>query len=172
MFRFKELDFLEMIKLVNYIRHEVQNGNASPIPSSKAIFEGDQYLLPVLEDDALLYSLHDIVGDSLDEDMIPEPLESDFSNGEQRNTEVVHFAECRKNLQRVQTELEATKKTLEARQRMLQTYKNLMPKSSLGVHEDESAVPDEAPKSSKSLVNSEDVDSGYFAAYATYGPFP
>jgi len=59
----EDLDFLETMKLVNYVRREVQNGNKSPNVSSKSTFNDDQYLKPVLEDDALLYSLEDVTGD-------------------------------------------------------------------------------------------------------------
>ncbi|KAJ9196945.1 hypothetical protein DTO164E3_4220 [Paecilomyces variotii] len=55
-----DLDLLESIKLVNYIRSEVRAGNTKPDISSKAIFEDDIYMRPVLEDDALLYSLEDL----------------------------------------------------------------------------------------------------------------
>jgi protein arginine N-methyltransferase 3 len=46
--------------LVNYVRTEVKNGNNTPDVSSKSKFEDDLYLKPVLEDDALLYSLDDL----------------------------------------------------------------------------------------------------------------
>ncbi len=59
-----DLDFLETVKLVNYVRREVRNGNTSPNVSQKSAFEDDQYLQPVLEDDALLYSLDDVIGDT------------------------------------------------------------------------------------------------------------
>ncbi|EEQ27442.1 Ribosomal protein arginine N-methyltransferase rmt3 [Microsporum canis] len=62
-----ELDFLGTIKLVNYIRSEVKNGNMKPDVSSTALFEDEKYLKPVLEDDALLYNLDDIaVGEQLE----------------------------------------------------------------------------------------------------------
>ncbi|EEP82376.1 hypothetical protein UREG_07241 [Uncinocarpus reesii 1704] len=54
------LDFLGTIKLVNYIRSNVQSGNTKPDLSSSSLFEDDVYLKPVLEDDALLYNLEDI----------------------------------------------------------------------------------------------------------------
>ncbi|EXJ87857.1 protein arginine N-methyltransferase 3 [Capronia coronata CBS 617.96] len=59
-----DLDFLGLIKLVNYIRSEVQAGKTHPDVSSKAIFEDDKYLKPVLENDSLLYSLDDIFDDA------------------------------------------------------------------------------------------------------------
>jgi protein arginine N-methyltransferase 3 len=48
--------------LVNYIRSEAKNGNVNPDVSSKAKFEDDKYLQPVLPDDAVLYSLDDAMG--------------------------------------------------------------------------------------------------------------
>lgn len=56
-----DLDFIDTIKLVNYVRSEVKAGNKSPDVSSKSRFEDDAFLKPALEDDALLYSLDDIV---------------------------------------------------------------------------------------------------------------
>lgn len=56
----KGLDFLDTIKLVNYVRTEVKAGNKTPDVSSKSKFADDAYLKPALEDDALLYSLDDI----------------------------------------------------------------------------------------------------------------
>ncbi|PYI15483.1 S-adenosyl-L-methionine-dependent methyltransferase [Aspergillus japonicus CBS 114.51] len=55
-----DLDFLGTIKLVNYVRSQVKQGNMSPDVSSKDKFDDELYLMPVLEDDALLYSLDDI----------------------------------------------------------------------------------------------------------------
>ncbi|KIV79927.1 hypothetical protein PV11_07466 [Exophiala sideris] len=59
-----DLDFLGLIKLVNYIRAEVQAGNTRPDISSKSVFEDDKYLKPVLQEDALLFSLDDVFEDS------------------------------------------------------------------------------------------------------------
>jgi type I protein arginine methyltransferase len=50
---------MDLIKLVNYIRSNVKAGNLNPDVSSKALFEADKYLQPVLEDDALLYTIED-----------------------------------------------------------------------------------------------------------------
>lgn len=54
------MDFLGTIRLVNYLRSEIKKGNKEPNVSSAALFEDDVYLKPVLEDDALLYSLDDL----------------------------------------------------------------------------------------------------------------
>ena len=61
------LDFLDTIRLVNYIRSEVKAGNKTPDVSSKSLFADDVYMKPVLEDDALLYSLDDITDEPLSE---------------------------------------------------------------------------------------------------------
>ncbi|KAG9820550.1 S-adenosyl-L-methionine-dependent methyltransferase, partial [Aureobasidium melanogenum] len=55
------LDFFGAIKLVNYIRAEAKNGNSKPDVSSKSLFDDDKYMQPVLEDDALLFSLDDVL---------------------------------------------------------------------------------------------------------------
>ncbi|MCJ1403098.1 hypothetical protein MMC11_006321, partial [Xylographa trunciseda] len=54
------LDFLESIKFTNYIRAEVLRGTTTFKITSKQLFENNKYLQPVLEDDALLYSLDDL----------------------------------------------------------------------------------------------------------------
>ncbi|PGH37129.1 protein arginine N-methyltransferase 3 [[Emmonsia] crescens] len=61
------LDFLGTIRLVNYIRSEVKAGNLTPDVSSAALFDDARYLRPVLEDDALLYSLDDLSEELKDE---------------------------------------------------------------------------------------------------------
>ncbi|KAJ5095333.1 hypothetical protein NUU61_004689 [Penicillium alfredii] len=65
-----DLEFLDMIKLVNYVRSQVKAGNKTPDVSTKAKFADDAYLKPTLEDDALLYSLDDILEDHGD-DSVP-----------------------------------------------------------------------------------------------------
>ncbi|KAI9765173.1 MAG: hypothetical protein M1840_007766 [Geoglossum simile] len=57
------LDFYGLIKLVNYVRSEVKAGNKSPDIAPAAFLEGDKYLRPVLEGDALLFSLDDLPDD-------------------------------------------------------------------------------------------------------------
>jgi protein arginine N-methyltransferase 3 len=55
------LDFYGSIKLVNYIRSAVKNGQSvSSANITKAHLEDDKFLKPVLEDDALLFNLDDL----------------------------------------------------------------------------------------------------------------
>lgn len=63
-----DLDFIGGIKLANYIRAEAQNGNQKPDVSSKSVFEDDKWMQPVLEDDALLFSLDDVLSGQAGED--------------------------------------------------------------------------------------------------------
>lgn len=56
-----DLEFLETIKLVNYTRKEAKKGARALIIPSRSVFEDDQYLLPVLEDDALLFNLDEVI---------------------------------------------------------------------------------------------------------------
>lgn len=59
-----------MIKLINFIRGEGKAvGRWPPDLSSKTAFQSEHWLKPQLEDDALLYSLHDIIGEDLEDDM-------------------------------------------------------------------------------------------------------
>ncbi|RDL37215.1 putative Ribosomal protein arginine N-methytransferase rmt3 [Venustampulla echinocandica] len=54
------LDFYGNIKLVNYIRSQVHNGLPIPSDISRKDFDDEAFLKPVLEDDALLFSLDDL----------------------------------------------------------------------------------------------------------------
>ena len=46
---------------MNYIRSEASRGNHKPDVSSKDKFNGDEYLKPVLQDDAVLFCLDELV---------------------------------------------------------------------------------------------------------------
>lgn len=56
-----DLDFLEIVKLVNYTRKEAKQGARAIIIPSRSVFEDDHYLLPVVEDDALLFNLDEVI---------------------------------------------------------------------------------------------------------------
>lgn len=55
------LDFYGAVRLVNYIRSRFQKDEAIAELPSKEVFEDEKYLQPVLEDDALLISLEEIL---------------------------------------------------------------------------------------------------------------
>lgn len=58
-----KLNFHDAIKLVNFIRCQVEEKKSLPKPLSSQDFADDKYLKPVLENDALLFSLDEILGD-------------------------------------------------------------------------------------------------------------
>ncbi|KAL8871624.1 MAG: hypothetical protein Q9174_002584 [Haloplaca sp. 1 TL-2023] len=58
--RQNNLDTFGMIKLINFVRVHVSQGLFRPDTSPEKFLEGNDYLKPVLDDDALLYSIDDI----------------------------------------------------------------------------------------------------------------
>ncbi|CAH0043952.1 unnamed protein product [Clonostachys solani] len=62
------LDFYGAIKLVNYVRYQVQQGQSLPAEITLAELEHERYLKPVLENDALLFSLDDVLEADQSED--------------------------------------------------------------------------------------------------------
>ncbi|RMZ23360.1 hypothetical protein D0859_12601 [Hortaea werneckii] len=67
------LDFYSTLRLINYIRSEVASGNTKPDCSSPQAWMDDKYMQPVLEDDALLYSIDDLADPNDPEDPLIEP---------------------------------------------------------------------------------------------------
>ena len=55
-----DLDFLGTIKLVNYVRHAVANGQAVPDVSKAELWADDKFMQPTMDDDAVLYSIDDL----------------------------------------------------------------------------------------------------------------
>ncbi|RDW86817.1 protein arginine methyltransferase RmtB [Aspergillus mulundensis] len=135
-----DLDFLDTIKLVNYIRTSVKDGNMSPDVSTKDKFQDDIYLKPVLEDDALLYSLDDI-----------EDEESDKAGETQAERQVVELQE---ELERLQIQFSeyrlAVQKSLEEQ---------------LAKEEEKPA----SQAAGRAATKAEEVDSDYFTSYSYNG---
>lgn len=153
----KGLDFFGLIKLVNFIRSEVQRGNLTPDVSSKPVFENDGYLQPVLEDDALLYSLDEVVGD-IEYGVLPMantngtklPLDEGSASAVDR------VIELEKAMQRLQHEFS------EYRETVTKTLENRWDST-----EDADKPANGAEKSKKELP--QDDDSHYFSSYSTNG---
>lgn len=140
-FALSDLDFLESIKLVNYVRSQVRAGNMSPNVSSKDAFADDAYLKPVLEDDALLYSLDEV------EDVEDKPSENPISS------------KADSRVQELQEELE------DLRQQFSE-YRLAVQKSmeeQLSAEDDKLAA---AGPSASDLKKIEDTDSDYFSSYS------
>ncbi|KAK3628382.1 Ribosomal protein arginine N-methyltransferase rmt3 [Elasticomyces elasticus] len=81
------LDFIATIQLINYIRSEVKSGLTSLNPSiSEAdlnpdVFKQDKYMQPVLEDDALLYSIDELADPEDAEDPLAAEAKGDDAEG-------------------------------------------------------------------------------------------
>ncbi|KAL3482312.1 S-adenosyl-L-methionine-dependent methyltransferase [Aspergillus californicus] len=137
-----DLDFLDTIKLVNYIRSQVKDGNLTPDISSKDKFQDDIYLQPVLEDDALLYSLDDI-----------EDEESGNAGGTQAERQVVELQE---ELERLRIQFSE--------------YRNAVQKSmdEQLTKEDEKLDPGQSSEA-RAAKRVEEIDLDYFSSYAYNG---
>lgn len=133
------MDLLETIKLVNYVRSEVKAGNMTPAVS-KAKFEDDGYLKPVFEDDALLYSLEDV-------------LEGDASGNETERRVV----ELQEDLERLQNQFS------EYRLAVQKSMEEQLSK------EDESLPAFSDELSVKKTTKFEAAESDYFSSYSYNG---
>ena len=113
----KDLDFFGTIKMINYIRSQVKDGNQRPDVTSKALFEDDSFLRPVFEDDALLYSLDDLEdGDGRLENGRPATAQA---SGAAETGAITRVIELQEQLQRLQEQFAeyrlAVNKTLDDR---------------------------------------------------------
>lgn len=140
------MDFLDKIKLVNYVRSQVNAGNLNPDVSSKAKFEDEIYLKPVLEDDALLYSLDDV----LEDDQSPDGPGGDAER---------RVLELQEDLERLQTQFSeyriAVQKSME--EQLSKEDEDLSSSASTG------------PVKTTSRI--EAAESDYFSSYSYNGVF-
>jgi protein arginine N-methyltransferase 3 len=138
------LDFLDSIKLVNYVRTEVKNGNKTPDVSSKSKFEDDAYLKPVLEDDALLYSLDDLT----------EEQGEESTPSAQTNREVTELQEQLEQLQNQFSEYRiAVQKSMDDQ-----------------LSKEDEKLAEATPKPSAHAIDRlQEADDGYFVSYAYNG---
>lgn len=141
-----DLDFLDTIKLVNYVRSEVKAGNKAPDVSSKSKFEDDAYLKPALEDDALLYSLDDIAEEQ-GQDAAPG------SDAERR------IFELQEDLERLQTQFS------EYRLAVQKSMEDQLTK------EDEKLEPGASVKKGPAKDRIQEADADYFTSYSYNGMF-
>lgn len=56
-----DLDFYATMKLINYIRTEVLEGKQNPNVQDPASWADDRFLQPALQDDALLFTIDDVI---------------------------------------------------------------------------------------------------------------
>jgi type I protein arginine methyltransferase len=153
----QDLDFLEMIKMINYIRSEVQQGNETPNLSSKAAFEEEHYLKPFLEQDALLYSLDDIIGPM---DQVG-PAATNGIRGELSGVEdmaVTRIAELEQELHRLQSQFLAYRETVD------QTLENRWNSKESDFENPRNALSQNGVRTAP-----RDDDTHYFSSYSSNG---
>ena len=118
------LDLLGLIKLVNFVRLETKEGRGESLDlSARSAFEDDRFLQPVMEGDALLYSLEDIIETGVDQE--PEPTASrqvPSSLGGEPSLSA-EIAEVRQTLLRTQQAALATQQRLELAELALSAQK-------------------------------------------------
>ena len=86
-----------MIKFVNYVRSQVKDGNVKPDVESPAAWEDDKFMQPVLEDDALLFSVDEL--ESMQADGASTGKQPEASNERAATDEVSQLKEQLSKLQ-------------------------------------------------------------------------
>ncbi|KAI9784403.1 MAG: hypothetical protein M1816_000874 [Peltula sp. TS41687] len=99
------LDFYDTVKLVNYIRSEIKAGRALSELPSKDIFKDGKYLQPVLEDDALLFSIDEI----MEHQNQPSGADAAKDPKEDPKTLLAKISKLEEELQRVQSQFTSYK---------------------------------------------------------------
>lgn len=150
-----------MIKMINYIRSEVQRGNETPDLSSREAFQEERYLKPFLEQDALLYSLDDVIG-PLDQ-AAPGTIngilgessgESSWKEDMARN----RIAELQEELHRLQKQFSAYRETVD------QTLENRWNNEGNGTADARNGLAQSGIKTAP-----RDDDTHYFSSYSFNG---
>ena len=145
------LDFYGNIKLVNYIRTQVHSGHKVTEDVSKEAFEDEKFLKPLLEDDALLFSL----------DELPD-VEQNFSASQDNG----------KGAERDSGELVSRVSELEEELRMMQTqfdnYRATV-KETLDERWNNQDTTEQSSNAKKEETR--DDDSHYFSSYSYNGEY-
>jgi protein arginine N-methyltransferase 3 len=146
------LDFYGSVKLVNFIRSQVHSGNKVSQDISQQDLDDEKYLKPVLEDDALLFSLDDLP-DIMERVQIPNGKEASNDSGEL----VSRVSELEGELRRIQLQFDnyraSVSETLDDRWNEKRTTGS---PGAAGTEKEEER----------------DDDSHYFSSYSYNGSFP
>lgn len=144
---------MSSIKLVNYIRQQAKEGNTKLEIVAAADFEDDKYLQPVLEDDALLFSLDDLSPSSQSGEEVPASGEA--VDAATDSSPEARIAELERQLRNVQSQY------TEYRHQVEETLEKRWSDDSTGkpadVVEEQSGKPD--------------YDGNYFDSYSYNGTF-
>jgi protein arginine N-methyltransferase 3 len=143
------LDFYGNIKLVNYLRSQVHSGKPIPSDLTRKEFDDEKYLKPVLEDDAVLFTLDDLP----EVDEIPYEADAqDKGKGVEKDSGslIARVSELEEELRRVHTQFSDYRDTV----------KTTLDKKWNEAGQSGSAVPKEEKR---------DDDSHYFSSYSYNG---
>lgn len=141
---------------MNYLRSEAKNGNTHPDISRISQFEDDRYMRPVLEDDAMLFGIGDVLelaglGDSNEEAQDASAAKSGLTDGE--NGSRSQIAQLESELQQLRLQYAE--------------YKSMVEKTLDSRWEE---APDRAVEAGASRQDSaSDHDAGYFDSYDGIG---
>jgi type I protein arginine methyltransferase len=145
------LDFYSNIKLVNYIRSQVHSGHKVTSDISREEFDDEKFLKPLLEDDALLFSL----------DELPDVVEN--SSG---------LLDKGKGVERDSGELVSRVSELEEELRMMQVqFDNYRATVKETLDERWNSKDTSGPSSGAVKEENRDDDSHYFSSYSYNGQY-
>ena len=171
-----------MIKMINFIRAEGRAvGRWPPDLSSKDAFQSEHWLMPQLEDDALLYSLHDIVGEDLEDELtgvtfavgqieVAQPPQRDYnlSRDPRPDNPIYRIAEMEYRVRMAQRDLENHKELLASDMQVAGRLN-----SGLSLKETTLEAHNSSPQmtASRNEIAKLDgnTDSSYFASYSGHG---
>ncbi|CAF9913087.1 MAG: hypothetical protein ALECFALPRED_008628 [Alectoria fallacina] len=179
------LDFLEMIKMINFIRAEGRAvGRCPPDLSSTDVFQSEHWLIPQLEDDALLYSLHDIIGEDLEDEVSgvtvgvgqseaaqPPQYTYDLSRVPRPDDSIYGIAELEQRVRSAQRDLENQKQLLASDLQLHGRLENGLTREKTILEAGNSpqeiqTFDTETGSSGNASVMKGDTDSSYFASYS------
>jgi type I protein arginine methyltransferase len=149
------LDFYGCIRLVNYIRSEIKSRRSVSSNISLTDFEAEEFLKPVLEDDALLFNLDDLP------EIVVEQRNAgllDYTGADGSTKLLTRIAELEEELRKTQSQFSNYKITV------MQTLDERWKESSIGA---DSNTSNGAVREGK-----RDDDSHYFSSYSYNGMSP
>lgn len=148
------LDFYGCIRLVNYIRSEIKSGRLVSSNISLTDFEAEEFLKPVLEDDALLFNLDDLPEIGLER----SNANLDYAGASGSTRLLTRVVELEEELRKTQSQFSDYRITV------MQTLDERWKESSLGA---DSNTSNGEVKEAKC-----DDDSHYFSSYSYNGMSP
>jgi type I protein arginine methyltransferase len=94
-----DLDFLDRVQLINYVRSEAKEGRPLPKVWKSSLFEDEEYLKPTMEDDAVLYSLDDVDESAFDTETAINETEQEVQDLHERLAQLqIQFANYREEV--------------------------------------------------------------------------